>query len=67
MVVEREPDNARARYYLGQAIRELVERETLAVAEASLKAYLDAGAPLGREDEVRQFLAARSLEGWATR
>ena len=34
----------------------LVERENLAEIEGLLRAYLDAGAPLGRIDEVRSFL-----------
>lgn len=56
------PENARAYYYLGQAIRAMVEHETLARAEESLQSYLAKGAPLGHEDEVRKFLGSRSKQ-----
>lgn len=55
----KDTKNVRAFYYLGQAIREMVERETLAKAEAALQTYLVEGAPLGHEDEVREFLGSR--------
>ena len=58
--VALDPDNARAHYYLGQAIRQMVERETLAKATTALRRYLTMGAPLGDEDEVREFLGART-------
>jgi tetratricopeptide (TPR) repeat protein len=54
-----DPENARAYYYLGQAIRAMVESETLAKAENALQIYLEKGAPLGHEDEVRKFLRSR--------
>jgi len=57
--IEQEPDNAAAYYYLGQAIRSLVEQETLVHAERDLRTYLEKGAPLGHEDEVEEFLASR--------
>lgn len=59
---ESDPDNARARYYLGQAIRQMVERETLAKATSALREYLAMGAPLGDEDGVREFLGSRRVE-----
>jgi tetratricopeptide (TPR) repeat protein len=59
VAVERDPDDARAHYFLGQAIRAMVERETLARAESAFRRYLESGAPLGHEDEVRAFLATR--------
>ena len=58
----RDPDYVPAYYYLGQAIRVLVERETLAEAENALQIYLDAGAPLGHKGEVRKFLDSRKAE-----
>jgi uncharacterized caspase-like protein len=54
-----EGGDARAFYYLGQAIRQMVERETLTKAEEALKTYLAMGAPLGRENDVREFLGSR--------
>lgn len=56
---EGDPDNIRAYYYLGQAIRLLVERETLAKAEEALRKYLTHGAPLGHKEEVEEFLNSR--------
>jgi uncharacterized caspase-like protein len=58
-VTEREPDNVPAYYFLGQALRALVERENLARAEQALRTYLDRGAPLGHEAEIIAFLAER--------
>jgi tetratricopeptide (TPR) repeat protein len=58
--VRLNPENARAYYFLGQAIRAMVEHETLARAEEALQSYLAKGAPLGHEDEVREFLGLRS-------
>lgn len=57
--VELDPDNTPAYYYLGQAIRAQVERNTLKRAENALRRYLERGAPLGHEDEVREFLGSR--------
>ncbi|MCX6033045.1 MAG: caspase family protein [Chloroflexi bacterium] len=53
-----EPDNPRIHYYFGQAIRARVARENEALRDAqeALKTYLESGAPLGRRDEVQQFL-----------
>lgn len=54
-----DPDNVRAYYYLGQAIRAQIERETLRRAQSVLRTYLARGAPLGHEEDVREFLGAR--------
>ena len=59
-VVEKSPDNGKALYYYGQAIRAMVERETLGKAQEVLECYLEKGAPLGHEDEVREFLGSRA-------
>ena len=42
-----EPNNIAAYYYLGQAIRSLIEKETLVEADQAIKTYLKKGAPLG--------------------
>jgi hypothetical protein len=51
-------ENGGSSYY-GQAIRSMVERETLTKAQEVLRRYLEKGAPLGHEDEVREFLGSR--------
>jgi hypothetical protein len=58
-VVNRRPDDAAALYHLGQAIRIQVERDKLRRARELLREYLLKGAPLGHEEEVRQFLGSR--------
>jgi tetratricopeptide (TPR) repeat protein len=63
----QDPDDARVYYYLGQAIRALVEKESLAEAENALQTYLDKGAPLGFEDEVWEFLNSRKQAAQPTR
>lgn len=52
--------NARAWYYLGQAIRERIRRETLAEVESAFSAYLAAGAPVGHRSEIVGFLHERA-------
>ena len=59
--VRMDPENVPALYYYGQAIRAQVEYNTLKRAEEALRAYIQRGAPLGHEDEVRQFLDARKI------
>ena len=59
--VRMDPENGPALYYYGQAIRAQVEYNTLRRAEDALRAYIEKGAPLGHEDEVRQFLDARKM------
>jgi predicted Zn-dependent protease len=56
---EEADDDPRLQYYLGQSLRTLVERENLKEAAEALRRYLEAGAPLGHEDEVREFLSSR--------
>lgn len=46
-------------YYLGQAIRSQVERQAYVDAEKAFRSYLDKGAPIGRREEVQQFLDSR--------
>jgi hypothetical protein len=41
-----------AHYYLGEAIRQLVLKQTLVQAQAAFERYLEHGAPHGRADEV---------------
>lgn len=60
-----EPQNARVLYYLGLGIREMVERESLAKAHRVLSSYLEMGAPLGHESEVREMLGSRLKPGAA--
>ncbi|MBK9094936.1 MAG: caspase family protein [Anaerolineae bacterium] len=56
----QDPGNARAWYYLGQAIRERIRRETLAEVESAFFAYLAAGAPVGHRSEIVGFLHERA-------
>jgi len=60
--VKLAPENARAYYYLGQAIRWIADHETTARAVEALQNYLAKGAPLGHEDEVREFLGSRKKQ-----
>ena len=57
--VDLDPDNIPAYYYLGQAIVEQVKRNKLTRARNLLRHYLTHGAPVGHEDEVREFIGAR--------
>ncbi|MFN2506771.1 MAG: caspase family protein, partial [Acidimicrobiales bacterium] len=52
-----DPDDARVLFHLGQAIRTLVERETLVDSRRYLRRYLDLGAPLGGTQEILRFLS----------
>ena len=54
-----DPRKTEAHFYLGQALRDLVERETLVEAEQAFRTYLDQGAPLGHEEEVQEILKSR--------
>ena len=56
---EIDRSDPRIQYYLGQSLRALVERENLKDAADALQKYLDAGAPVGVEDDVRAFLHSR--------
>lgn len=62
--VSMDPENVGALYHLGQAIRAQVERNKLRRAEEVLRRYLLKGAPLGHEDQVREFLGARKKAEW---
>ena len=57
--VNRNPKNTAAYYYLGQAIRGMIERNFQTRADNALRTYLAGGAPLGHEDEVRELLGIR--------
>lgn len=46
----------------GQALRALAEREVMGEAEEAFLAYLEQGAPLGHEDEIKAFLSSRSAQ-----
>jgi tetratricopeptide (TPR) repeat protein len=55
---QQAPGDARIVLHLALAIRALVERQSLVEVADLLHAYLAAGAPLGRVEEVRAALAA---------
>ena len=65
--VANDPQNVHALYYYGQAIRAQVEFDALKRAEDALRTYLEKGAPLGHEEEVRQFLMSRAIDREAIR
>lgn len=58
----KDANNGRAFYYLGRAIREMVQRETLAEVEDAFGAYLNLGAPVGHRSEVVEFLRQRQAD-----
>ena len=51
--------NIAAHYYLGKSLQALVEQEILTEAEQAYQTYLNAGSPLGQEEEVEEFLKSR--------
>ncbi|MCT7975893.1 caspase family protein [Laspinema olomoucense] len=64
LATEQNPDNYAAHYYLGKALRALVEQKILTEAERAFQTYLQAGAPWGEEDKIQEFLNSRkSFEG----
>jgi len=65
--VRLDPENVAAYYYLGRAIREQIERNKYKRAEEVLRIYLMKGAPLGHEDEVREFLGSRKRQETTSR
>lgn len=65
--VRLDPENICAHYYLGQAIREQIERNIYKRAEEALRVYLLKGAPMGHEEEVREFLGSRKRQEAASR
>jgi len=61
--VRLDPGNAGAYYHLGQAIREQIEKNKMKRVEDVLQIYLSKGAPLGHEDEIREYLHVRLKQG----
>lgn len=59
LATQEDPNNATAHYFLGQALRAMVEQEILTEAERAFQTYLEAGSPLGQEEEVQEFLRSR--------
>jgi tetratricopeptide (TPR) repeat protein len=64
LATQENPDNIAAHYYLGKALQALVEQEILTEAERAYLTYLNAGSPLGQQEEVQDFL--RSLKASKT-
>ena len=62
LATQQDPNNLAAHYYLGQALRALVEQEILTEAERAFQTYLKAGAPLGQEENIQEFLNSRKSE-----
>lgn len=58
--VEGRPDYAPAYYFLGRALRRLVERETRLEAVQALQRYLASGAPLGHRAVVTEWIRGLS-------
>ncbi|MDZ8106421.1 MAG: caspase family protein [Nostoc sp. DedQUE12a] len=59
LATQQDPNNVTAHYYLGQALRAMVEKEILTEAERAFETYLEGGSPLGQEEEVQEFLRSR--------
>ena len=59
LATQEDPNNVTAHYYLGQALRAMVEKEILTEAERAFETYLEGGSPLGQEEEVEEFLRSR--------
>jgi tetratricopeptide (TPR) repeat protein len=59
LATQQSPDNSAAHYYLGKALRALVEQKILTEAERAFQTYLNAGSPLGQQEEVQEFLKSR--------
>jgi len=57
--LHQDPDDPRVLRTLAQAIRILVERESLVEAAGLLARYANGGAPLGMTEEITQFLNQR--------
>jgi tetratricopeptide (TPR) repeat protein len=62
LATQQDPENVAAHYYLGKSLQALVEQEILTEAERAYQTYLDAGSPLGQEEEVREFLLDRKKQ-----
>ena len=69
--IQLDPNNIPAHYHLGHAIRKLVEEESYVDAIEVYTKYLKAGAPLGFEDEVQDFIneqdSAKQLDAALTK
>ena len=69
--IQLDPNNIPAHYHLGHAIRKLVEEESYVDAIEVYTKYLEAGAPLGFEDEVQDFIneqdSAKQLDAALTK
>ena len=52
------PDEARTSFHLAQAIKALIDRESLREVGDHLRRYLELGAPLGEVDDVRKILGS---------
>jgi uncharacterized caspase-like protein len=59
LATQQSPDNIAAHYYLGKSLQALVEQEILTEAEQAYRTYLNAGSPLGQQEEVQEFLKSR--------
>ncbi|MEP0924366.1 caspase family protein [Leptolyngbya sp. ST-U4] len=59
LATQQNSDSSATHYYLGKALRALVEQEILTEAERAFQTYLNAGAPLGQQQEVQEFLRSR--------
>ncbi|MEH2154048.1 tetratricopeptide repeat protein [Nostoc sp.] len=59
LATQEDPNNVTAHYYLGQALRAMVEKEILTEAERAFETYIEGGSPLGQEEEVQEFLRSR--------
>ncbi|MEL6590639.1 MAG: tetratricopeptide repeat protein [Bacteroidota bacterium] len=57
-----DPQNAGAWLHLGQALMGLVEEESLTQVSIAYEQYLNMGAPLGKTDEINQFLIGQDPE-----
>lgn len=56
LAIQHNPANAAAHYYLGQALRSLMNQELMTEAERAFDIYLQFGAPLGHRKELQAFL-----------
>jgi uncharacterized caspase-like protein/TolA-binding protein len=59
LATQQNPDNIAAHYYLAKSLRALVEQEILTEAERAYQTYLNAGSPLGHQEEIEEFLKSR--------
>ncbi|NQE36840.1 hypothetical protein E5S67_04606 [Microcoleus sp. IPMA8] len=59
LATQQDPNNVKAHYYLGQALRAMVEKEILTEAERAFQTYLEGGSPLGQKEKVQEFLQSR--------